>query len=189
MKITGNPPKWAVEFVEIVNETFGRSPRTEFVWKETKPRVRFYEANVNGATRRAVYQRTLVSRGVPKQAIRPVFAPTSKYSSGTAWPGLRRVVVRVGTDVADQRFVLAHEMAHIISPASEGHGDVFAANLHAILALFPNRAGKATYAMKRGGNGTRSMQRPENRARGREIAAARRADALAALAKRGRKIK
>jgi hypothetical protein len=52
-------------------------------------------------------------------------------SSGTAWPGRRRIIVTVGSDPALALATVLHEYAHCAAPGNAHHGLMFKERLRA----------------------------------------------------------
>lgn len=52
-------------------------------------------------------------------------ATPRRFSSGQAWPRARRIRIEAGTERADARMVLLHELAHLLCPEDAAHGPIF----------------------------------------------------------------
>ena len=73
------------------------------------------------------------------------------YSSGRTWPGRKmcrrgRIHVTAGRDSRDQRFVVLHELAHHLLPASEHHSERF---FRLAFLLYQRHGVPLRYARKR----------------------------------------
>lgn len=93
-------PLWAVELTnQVCTDYHRKSPNLD--WHQRRDRK--YKRWQHGQTEdggRYLQRVTIVQ-------------PAGQYTSGTTWPS-GRVLVRAGTDAADAKLVLLHELAHHI---------------------------------------------------------------------------
>ena len=98
-------PKWAEEIILSVCKEYNLSePKVN--WRRShKQKKGFYtESNGNNI---------------------PIFKPKRYFSSGVAYTTENEISITAGSERKDQKLVLLHELAHLISPKEEHHGKVF----------------------------------------------------------------
>jgi len=97
-------PKWVNELVVAVYEETNY-PLPQITWRRYRAK-KYPPENFDG------------------EMITP-HKPKPFYSTGRAYPTRNRIVVTTGKSRKDQKLVLLHELAHLLAPKKEHHGEKF----------------------------------------------------------------
>ena len=96
-------PKWAEYIFREVCDTYNLYPTPQLVWRRRRSKK--------------------IKPMFPDEI--PTTRPKPKYSGGVAYVKDNKIVITAGKDRKDQKLVLLHELAHMISPPEEYHGRIF----------------------------------------------------------------
>ena len=108
-------PGWAWDMIEAVERGERKLGLVrEIIWKES-PRITKWDRQIahlkDGRIRASA---DMVARTIQNWETRK--DDDTRYTSGTTSPLRRRIIIRTGTSVLDQKTTLLHEIAHLLAP-------------------------------------------------------------------------